>query len=117
MSGMHACTEDCTHGCTTHCLLESVSKRPVEAECTCWHRAKEQELQHVQRSWSAASQQEGSNSSEAERARQQVKALEGQLRDLHSRLTRLQADTRCSVYTLGSAVVTCCTSMLGPWLD
>ncbi|KAL3157009.1 hypothetical protein ABBQ38_001262 [Trebouxia sp. C0009 RCD-2024] len=60
----------------------------------CWHRAREQELQHVQRSWSVASQQEGSNSSEAERGRQQVKALEGQLRHLHSRLTRLQADTR-----------------------
>ena len=61
-----------------------------------WRRAKEQELQHVQRSWSVASQQEGSNSSGAERARLQVKALESQLRDLHLRLTRLQADTRCS---------------------
>ena len=60
-----------------------------------WHRGKEQELQQVQRSWSVASQQEGSNSSESQRARQQVKALEGQLRDLHSRLTRLQANTRC----------------------
>ncbi|KAA6411758.1 MAG: hypothetical protein FRX49_13801 [Trebouxia sp. A1-2] len=55
---------------------------------------KEQELQQVQRSWSASSQQEGSSSGEAERSRLQVKALEGQLRDLHSRLTRLQADTR-----------------------
>ena len=57
-------------------------------------RAKAQELQQAQRSWSAASQQEGSTSSDAERARLQVKALEGQLRDLHSRLTRLQADVR-----------------------
>lgn len=65
--------------------------------CVLEHRAKEQELQHVQRSWSAASQQEGSSSSDAERARAQVKALEGQLRDLHSRLTRLQADTRYSM--------------------
>ena len=65
-------------------------------ECVLGHRAKEQELQHVQRRWSAASQQEGSSSSEAERARAQVNALEGQLRDLHSRLTRLQADTRYS---------------------
>ena len=55
---------------------------------------KEQELQQVQRSWSASSQQEGSVSGETERAKLQVKALEGQLRDLHSRLTRLQADTR-----------------------
>ncbi|KAL0019238.1 hypothetical protein WJX79_004955 [Trebouxia sp. C0005] len=58
------------------------------------NRLKEQELQQVQRSWSASSQQEGSSSGEAERSRLQVKALEGQLRDLHSRLTRLQADTR-----------------------
>lgn len=57
-------------------------------------RLKEQELQQAQRSWCASSQQEGSNSGEAERSRLQVKALEGQLRDLHSRLTRLQADTR-----------------------
>lgn len=64
----------------------------------------------MQRSWSVSSQQEGSSSSEAGRARLQVKALEGQLRDLHSRLTRLQADTRYSipsawlhtVYVLGS---------------
>ncbi len=48
----------------------------------------------MQRSWSASSQQEGSTSGETQRAKLQVKALEGQLRDLHSRLTRLQADTR-----------------------
>lgn len=58
-------------------------------------RSKEQELQQVQRGWSAASQQEGSHNMEAQRAKQQVKALEGQLRNLHSRLTTLQADTRC----------------------
>ena len=57
-------------------------------------RAKEQELQQLQRSWSAASQQDGSMNGENERGKMQVKALEGQLRDLHSRLTRLQADTR-----------------------
>ena len=59
------------------------------------HRCKEQELQQVQRGRSAAAQQEGSHSAEAQHAKQQVKALEGQLRDLHSRLTSLQADTRC----------------------
>lgn len=58
------------------------------------YRLQEQELQQVQRGWSAASQQEGSHSQEAQRAKQQVKALEGQLRDLHSRLTTLQADAR-----------------------
>ena len=57
-------------------------------------RLKEQELQQVQRGWSAASKLEGSNEMEAQRAKQQVKALEGQLRNLHSRLTTLQADTR-----------------------
>lgn len=57
-------------------------------------RSKEQELQELQRSWSATSQQEGSQSAETQRAKMQVKALEGQLRDLHSRITQLQADTR-----------------------
>ena len=65
---------------------------------------KEQEVQEVQRSWSAHCQQEGSSSGESERAKLQVKALEGQLRDLHSRLTRLQADTR-------SPFAPCCLSV------
>ena len=49
----------------------------------------------MQRTWFAASQQDNNSNAEHERHKQQVKALEGQLRDLHSRLTRLQADTRC----------------------
>lgn len=75
----------------TVCLVSCTLPLYLASACC---RSKEQELQQVQHGWSVASQQEGCQSVEAQRAKQQVKALEGQLRDLHARLTTLQAGAR-----------------------